>query len=144
MGRCAAPTACAAAAGSTSNISANSCTVGTLPSFAVKSAVAFVAFKDNSFKARPTFTAPPSLNKRFISPKMTGTAYVENFTPLSSSNPSTAFTKPRHPAWNRSSYSIPRDLNRLAQAWTKPILSLIFCSRLSIGTLCLFAFNLFL
>ena len=37
-----------------------------------------------------------------------------------------------------------KEWNRLAQAWTKPILSLIFCSRLSIGTLCLFAFNLFL
>ena len=49
MGRWAAPTLVRQRQVPFQYFLASSCTVGTLPSFAVKSAVAFVAFKDNSF-----------------------------------------------------------------------------------------------
>ena len=124
-GICAAPSACAASAGSTPKSSASSPTVGERPSFSANSAAFREARMESSFRERPTFTAPPSRKRRRISPRITGTAYVENLRPRLSSKWSTALTRPKHPAWKRSSYSIPRPLNRLAQACTKPMFSCI-------------------
>ena len=61
---------------------ASSLSFGSSPFLLISSSLFFAAFKANSFKLLETFKLPPSLKSRLISPKITGTAYVENFTPL--------------------------------------------------------------
>ena len=60
--------------GVTLRLFANSLTVGSWPNVFESCSEALEAFNDSSFKERLTLTVPPSLNKRLISPRITGTA----------------------------------------------------------------------
>ncbi len=61
------------------------------------------ALRASSFKLLETLMLPPSLKSLLISPRITGTAYVENLTPLLTSKASYALTSPMLPAEKRSS-----------------------------------------
>jgi len=62
----------------TPSFSARMDTLGALPVSVSICSDRRTAFMESSFNPRETFTVPPSRNRRRISPKMTGTAYVEN------------------------------------------------------------------
>ena len=79
--------------------------LGSLPSFLLKISLVVFAFIAICFRDLDTFTIPSSLKYLFISPRIIGTAYVENFTLNLGSNLYIALINPIDPNWNKSSLS---------------------------------------
>ena len=95
---------------------ASSATVGERPRVWVRSEVAEDSEARSSCSRRGTRTVQPLSRKcRLISPTTVGVAYVENSTPRSVSNRSTALISPIVPTWTRSSSGSPRPANRRAR-----------------------------
>ena len=74
-----------------------SSTVGSLPNFFVKASPCDFALIASCLRDLDTFTIPSSLKYLLISPRIMGTAYVENFTLNVGSNLYIAFISPIEP-----------------------------------------------